>query len=332
MNTNEKLMSIIFFSQTGIGVLGNAFLLCLFIFTYLSGHSLRLIDTILTQLTLANCLVLLLKGVPQIMATLGLKNFLDEIGCKIIFYLHRISRGLSLTMTCFLTIFQAITIAPSSFSLVQLKARAPKCIIPSSLFSWAFHLLLNVVIALKMKGPRHTENSTEIQHFEYCSYVSLPRHQAILFSIILSFPDAACLGLMAFASGYMVFLLYRHHKQVQQIHISSISARTSPEIRATQTILLLVSIFLSIYLLSCIFLVYLHFKKTSLWLTQTSAFLTLSFPAVSPYLLISNDSQVPRYCYALWGRKRSHSSPAADLHPLPMMTQQKLHTGERNKT
>ncbi|XP_036598869.1 vomeronasal type-1 receptor 1-like [Trichosurus vulpecula] len=312
MNTNEKIMSIIFFSQTGIGVLGNYFLTCLFIFIYLSGYSLRPIDTILTQLTLANCLVLLPKGVPQIMATLGLKNILDDTGCKIIFYLHRVSRGLSLTMTCLLTVFQAITITPSSSSSVELKARAPKYIFPSSLFSWTFHLLLNVFIALGIKGPRHTGNSTEIQDFGYCSYESAPRYQAIMFSIILSFPDAVCLGLTAFASGYMVFLLYRHHKQVQQIHISSTSARTSPEVRATQTILLLVSTFVSIYSLNSIFTAYMHFRKISLWLTQTSAFLTLTFPAVSPYLLISSDSQVPRYCYTLWERKRPHSTLAAD--------------------
>ncbi|XP_020827516.1 vomeronasal type-1 receptor 1-like [Phascolarctos cinereus] len=304
-------MSIIFFFQTGIGVLGNSFLTCLFIFIYLRGHSLRPIDTILTQLTLANCLVLLPKGVPQIMTTLGLKNFLDDIGCKIVFYLHRVSRGLSLTMTCLLSVFQAITIAPNMYSLVELKARAPKYIIPSSLFSWTFHLLLNVLIALGMKGPRHAGNSTEIQHFEYCSYLFAPRYQAVLLLIIFSFPDALCLGLMAFASGYMVFLLYGHHKQVQQIHISCISARMSPEVRATQTILLLESTFVTIYSLNSIFITYMHFRKTSLWLMQTSAFLTLSFPAVSPCMLINNDSQVPRYCYALCGRKRPHSALAA---------------------
>ncbi|XP_072471522.1 vomeronasal type-1 receptor 1-like [Notamacropus eugenii] len=312
MTINEKIMNVIFFSQTGIGVLGNSFLTCLFIFTHLSGHSKRPIDTILIQLTLVNCLVLLPKGIPQIMATLGLKNFLDDFGCKIVFYLQRVSRGLSLTMTCLLSVFQAITITPPSFSSVELKVRAPKYIIPSSLCSWTFHLLLNVFIALGMKGPRHPGNITEIQHFEYCSYPSAPKYQAILLSIIFSFPDAVYMGLMAFASGYMVFLLYRHHKQVQQIHISSISARTSPEIRATQTILLLVSTFVSIYSLNSIFTAYMHFRKTSLWLTQTSAFLTLSFPAVSPYLLISNDSQVSRYCYALCWRKRPHSGLAAD--------------------
>ena len=91
--------------------------------------------TNLTEITLANCLALLPKGVLQIMPTLVLKNFLDDLGYKIILSLQRVSWGLSLTMTCLLSVFQVIIITPSSFNLAECKARASKYIVLSSLFS-----------------------------------------------------------------------------------------------------------------------------------------------------------------------------------------------------
>uniref|UniRef100_A0A4X2KZ20 Vomeronasal type-1 receptor n=1 Tax=Vombatus ursinus TaxID=29139 RepID=A0A4X2KZ20_VOMUR len=91
MRKQYIILCIAFLSQTGIGVLGNAFLTCLFIFVFLRGHRLRPIDTILIQLALVNCVVLLSKGIPKTMTALGLMNFLDEIGCKIVFYLHRVT-------------------------------------------------------------------------------------------------------------------------------------------------------------------------------------------------------------------------------------------------
>ncbi|XP_020827520.1 vomeronasal type-1 receptor 4-like [Phascolarctos cinereus] len=306
MKSEDIILSIAFFSQTGIGVLGNSFLICLFIFMVLSGHRMRLVDTIVTQLALANCLALLLKGIPQTVIVLGLMNFLDETGCKIVFYLHRTARNLSLNMTCLLSAFQATTISPSNSNLAELKARAPKYLIFSTLFCWTFQLLFNVFFLWGIKGPKFTRNRTEIQHYGYCSNVVPSGFYASLFATILSFPDVVCLGLMVSASGYMVILLFRHHKQAQQIHITCLSPRASPETRATKTILLLVSIFLTSYSLNCILTAHMTFVKFPSGLMHTSAFLNSSYPAASPYVLIRSNSQISRYLYALCGRKIPH--------------------------
>ncbi|XP_036598864.1 vomeronasal type-1 receptor 1-like [Trichosurus vulpecula] len=303
MKSEDIILSFAFFSQTGIGVLGNSFLICLFIFVFLSGHRMRPIDTIISQLAFINCLVLFLKGIPQMMTTLGLMNFLDEIGCKIILYLHRVARDLSLSMTCLLSGFQAITISPNNSNFADLRARAPKYLIPSSLFCWTFHLLFCSYIPWGIKGSRYTRNITEMQHNGYCSHKIPSGFQASLFATILSFPDAIFLVLMVSVSGYMVFLLYRHHKKAQQILTTCLSPRAYPEMRATKSILLLVSTFVSFYLFNCILTTYMSFVKSPPWLIHTSAFLAACFPAVSPYVLISSDSQVTRYCSALWGRK-----------------------------
>ncbi|XP_074076338.1 vomeronasal type-1 receptor 4-like [Macrotis lagotis] len=306
MKPKDMILSFAFFSQTGIGVLGNSFLIFLFLSVFLSGQRLRSIDTIVTQLAMANCLGLLSKGIPQAMTTLGLTNFLDDIGCKTVFYLHRVARSLSVSMTCLLSAFQAITISPRNSNFVELKARILKYLVPFSLFCWTSHLLLNVCVAWGMKGPRHSRNMTDIQHYGYCSHEIHSRFYASLFTTIFSFPDAVCLGFMVSSSGYMVILLYRHHKQIQQIHSTCLSPKFSPETRATKAILLLVSTFLISYLLNCILTANMAFIKFPLGLMHTSAFLNSSFPAVCPYVLISSDSQIHRYFYALRGRNIPH--------------------------
>ncbi|XP_036598859.1 vomeronasal type-1 receptor 1-like [Trichosurus vulpecula] len=306
MKSNNIILCVAFLSQTGIGVLGNSFLIFLFIFVFLSGHRMRPIDTIVTQLAFVNCLVLLSKGIPKTMTALGLMNFLGEIGCKIVSYLHRVAQELSLSMTCLLSGFQAITISPSNSIWAGLKARTRKYIILSSLFCWTFHLLFCSYTPWGIQGPSHARNITEIQHYGYCSHVILSGYHASLFATIISFPDSVCMVFMVSASGYMVFLLYRHHRQVKQIHLTCLSLRVSHESRATKTILLLLSTFFTSYSLNSILTTYMSFVKSPHWLAHTSAFLASCFPAVSPYMLISSDSQVPRYFYALCRKKNPH--------------------------
>ncbi|XP_044522739.1 vomeronasal type-1 receptor 4-like [Gracilinanus agilis] len=308
MISKDIILSIAFFSQTGIGVLGNSFLICLFAFMFLKGQRMRPIDTIVIQLLLANCLALLSKGIPQTMVALGLMDFLDEIGCKIVFYLHKVARDLSLSMTCLLSGFQAITISPSNSNWADLKSRAPQYLCPFSFFSWIFHLIFCSYVPWGIQGPKSTRNSTRpIQHNGYCSHPIPVGFYSSLFTIILSFPDAMYLGLMVSASGYMVFLLHRHHKQVQHLRISRLSPRASAESRATQTVLQLVSTFVCSYSLNCILAACMAFRECPPWAMPTSAFLASCFPTISPYVLIGSDSRVLSCCYAVCGRKKLFS-------------------------
>lgn len=50
-------------------------------------------DLILKHLTIANSLVILSKGIPQTMAAFGLKDTESDIGCKLVFYGHRVGRA-----------------------------------------------------------------------------------------------------------------------------------------------------------------------------------------------------------------------------------------------
>ncbi|XP_072472159.1 vomeronasal type-1 receptor 1-like [Notamacropus eugenii] len=303
----DVLLGIAFFFQTGIGVQGNLFLIYLFSFLFLTGQRLRPIDLILTQLAVANSLLLLSTGVVEGLAALGLKNVLDDIGCKIVFYLHRVGRGLSLSATCLLSGFQAIIISPHKPRWINLKARIPRYIMPSILLSWIFNMLQNVVILVKLKGPRGTGNTSEMKEYLYCSVNVTTSISESLHALVISLPDAICMTFISFTTCYKVYLLYKHHKRVQQVHTDNFSNRAFPETRATQMILLLVGTFLTFYLLNSILTGCMHSMTLKPWMLHGSIFLAACFPMVSPFVLIKSDPQIVKYYSAVQDRKIPHT-------------------------
>uniref|UniRef100_A0A5F8H351 Vomeronasal type-1 receptor n=1 Tax=Monodelphis domestica TaxID=13616 RepID=A0A5F8H351_MONDO len=278
MISTDRTLGIFFLSQTGFGTLGNSFLLGLYVIALLTGSRIRPIDIILIQLAFVNNLMLLSKGIPQTMIALGLNNFLDDVGCKLVFYLHRVARCLSLSTTCLLGTIQAIIITPRTSRYTWLKNKILKYIVAFSFSWWTFHLLTNSLILIYIKGPKRSKNVTKIKNFIYCSDSFHGSTNIVLYVFIISLPDIVCMGIMVWTSGYMVFILYRHHKRIQYI-------------RATQAILLLVSMFVSFYSLKSVLAACIHFWKQTSWLIHTSVFLAACFPSCSPFVLIISDSQ-----------------------------------------
>ncbi|NP_001160253.1 vomeronasal 1 receptor monDomV1R1224 [Monodelphis domestica] len=306
MAFHDLVFGIIFFIQTGVGVLGNFFLLCLYAITFLTGHRLKPIDSILVHLALSNSIVLIIKGIPQTMLALGLKNFLDNFACKFIIYIHRVARSLSLTFTCLLSVFQVITISSFTwFKLSGLKNKLPKNIVTFCLFSWILCLLMNIYMFANIQNFRENSNNTRIWHMGFCLGFTSGSFKALLLVITFSIPDFLCVGCMVMASGYLVLFLHRHHQVVQHIYSSSFIPRTSPETRATHTILVLVSTYVSFNSINSIMAIYLfQFEKYHLWLMPTSAFLAACFPAISPFVLIPHDSRILHLYYSTLGKDK----------------------------
>ncbi|XP_051845933.1 vomeronasal type-1 receptor 1-like [Antechinus flavipes] len=291
-------------------MLGNVFLLCRYTITFYNDNRLRSIDSIFFHLSLASSIMLISKGVPQTMIGLGMKYFLDHVGCNVIHFLHRVARNVSLTITCFLSGFQIITINPFTFSIwSKLKAQASNYIAPFCLFCWILHILINVYMLGNIQKFTERSNNTRLWNTGFCSQFALASFKVSVFIILFSIPDFLYLGFMVIASGYLVLVRQRRHGQVQHIHSSHHLPIRSPEIKATYTILVLVSTYISFYSINSVLSFYLFiFDKYYGWLIPTSALLAANFSAISPFVLISSDSQLLHHFYYLWTKKRSQDS------------------------
>ncbi|XP_047383214.1 vomeronasal type-1 receptor 4-like [Sciurus carolinensis] len=307
MASGDLMMGMIFLTLTVVGILGNFCLLSSYLCLDFSGCRLRCTDLIIKHLIVANSLFLLFRGIPQSMAALGFRHFISDLGCKLVFYVHRVGRGMSFSSTCLLSVFQAITISPRDSRWAELKVKAPRYTGTCVFLCWILHLLVNIIVPMCVTHNGNN-NITKRRDFGYCSGGNDERTVYVINVALLSLPDVLCLGIMPWASGSMVLILYRHKQRFQHLHGNSPSLRSSPESRATNTVLLLVSTFVSLYTLSFSMHVYLGDPQNpSQFLVHLSALTNVCFSALSPFILMSRVVNISRLCF-VWIRSRTSPS------------------------
>nr|XP_014683400.1 LOW QUALITY PROTEIN: vomeronasal type-1 receptor 4-like [Equus asinus] len=299
MASRDLVTGKIFSLQTIVGILGNFSVLYFYLFLHYTRCKFRSTDCNLKNLTVANLLVIFSKGVPKMMAGFGLKDFINDFGCKFFFYVHRVGRDVSIGTTCLLSVFQAIAISPLNSRWAELKVKAHKYIATSNIFCWILNMMLNIILPLYVTDKRNNTNVTQKTDYGYCYVMEDGTVTMKIYAALILCRDGFSLVLIVSASSFTVFILHRHKQQVRYIHRNNLSPRSSPESTATQSILVLLCTFVSLWTLSSIFLICLTvLNNLSLWLRDTSALIHACFPTVSPYILINYDSRVPRVCFA----------------------------------
>ncbi|XP_021077453.1 vomeronasal type-1 receptor 4-like [Mus pahari] len=296
MEASELSIGMIFTSLTIIGILGNFTLLYHYMYIYITRYRIRSTDWILIHLIVANILTLLCKGVPQTIYSFGFKDFLDDIGCKLVSSFHRVGRGAGIGSTSFLSVFQAIIIRPRNSRDSELKVRTHECICCSVYLNWVIYLLISSINLVHMRAKHGNESTANLKSFMYCYSVRHDPTSDILYTTLLSGPEVLLLGLMLWASGSMVLTLYMHKQMMQYMSRSSLSSRYSPVSRATKTILLLVCTFVSFYTISCLCQSFGALLYNPSWfVVNITAMSSLLFPALCPFLLMSQDSRISSY-------------------------------------
>ena len=308
MASSFFMIGMIILTQTVLGIPGNFPLLCSYVILHFMGYKLWFTDLILKHLIVANSLVLLSKGVPQTMAVFGSKHICSDFGCKLLFFLHRVGRGVSISSICLLSVFQVITISPWNSRWAALKVTAPKYVVLSIFLYWILQMLVNVIFPFNISGKWSDKNITEERDFGYCSSIVTDKTEDALYAALLLFPDVLCLELTFWAGSSMVLILYRHKQQIQHIHRTDTSSRSSPESRATKFILLLGSTFVYFYILSSTCQVLLAlFDQPSQFLVDITIIIASCFPTISPFLLMSHNCSVHRLYFA-WIRNSKSST------------------------
>nr|XP_027777441.1 vomeronasal type-1 receptor 4-like [Marmota flaviventris] len=300
MASRNVAIGMMFLSLTAVGILGNFSMLYYYIVHPYNDCTLRSTDMILKHLMIANSLVILSKGIPQIITAFGLKYFLSDFACKLILYIQRVGKSMSIFITCLLSIFQNITISPMNSCWKDLKGKAPKYIVFSISLCWILYMVVNSIFPLYMLAKWSRKNTTEKRDHGYC-YVGHDKITDSIYAALFVLPEVVFSMLMIWSSGSMVLLLYRHKQRVQHIHSIKVSPRTSPESRATQRILVLVGIFVSFYTLSSLLNFHIAlFSSWEGWLVNINELISVCFPMVSPFILMSHETTpctLSRLCF-----------------------------------
>ncbi|XP_058386077.1 vomeronasal type-1 receptor 4-like [Diceros bicornis minor] len=299
MATRNLAIGMILLLQTTFGILGNFSLLYHNLFLHFTGCRLRSTDLIIKSLIVANLLVLFYSGIVYTMSLFGWYHIGNDFACRFFLFVRAVGRGVSIGNTCLLSVVQAVMISPMNSRWAELKVKALKCVVPSIFLCWILQMLVNVIYPMFMSSNGSHKNITNRKSFGRCSAVRHDKTRDSLNAALLSLPDVFCLGLMLLASGRIVFILRRHRQRLQHILSTNVSSRSSPESRATKTILLLVSTFVFFNTLSSILQAVVALFNKPTWLVlNVNSVIVLSFPSLSPFLLMGHDSSASGLCFA----------------------------------
>ncbi|XP_051008242.1 putative vomeronasal receptor-like protein 4, partial [Acomys russatus] len=286
----SSLQNIIYF-QAGLGMVANIVLFFFYTFIIV-GHKPKPTDLISWQLTFIHIMMILTGGdiwLADIFESLNIEN---DLKCKATFYTSRMMRGLSICITCLLSVFQAVTISPSTSVLAKFKHKLKKYTIYAFLCIWSFNLSFTSNRIFYVGAYTNMSETSQMKVTKYCALFPMNYIIEGLILIVATSRDVFLVGIMLITSTYMVIILFRHQRKCKHLHNIS-HLRTSPEKRATQTILVLVIFFVVMYWVDSI----ISSTSVLLWMYDTvtltvQKFVMNVYPTITPLVQISSDSRI----------------------------------------
>uniref|UniRef100_A0A8C6N5T6 Vomeronasal type-1 receptor n=1 Tax=Mus spicilegus TaxID=10103 RepID=A0A8C6N5T6_MUSSI len=298
MDARNLGIGIIYLLQSTVGILGNTFLLSYYLVIYYKKHKRKPTDLIIMHLIIVNILIMLSKGVSITMGALGLKLFFDDWSYQFFMYALRVFRSMSIVTICLLSVFQTITIIPRNSCWKNIRVKSPKDISLCISLCWVLYIFINVIFPLYMSITFTGKNKTKDTNFKLYTIVGYDKNTVSLYITFFVFPEILFSGLITWSGSSVIVILYRHKQQVQYVRNTHASSSSTPESRAIQSILVLVSIFMAFYTLSAILHAYnALFHSSNWWLMTFANIISLCIPTSIPFVLMSQSSPLSKLCF-----------------------------------
>lgn len=289
MDLCVTIKGVSFLLQTGMGILGNTVVLLAYAHIIYADPKLLPVDMILCHLAFANLIQLLTRGVPHTMTVFGLKDLLDDPGCKIVIFAYRVSRALSVCITCMLSVFQAVTITPPGPYLSRLKSALPSLVLPTFVGLWLFNMAISIAGALFSMAPRNGTVPAFTLNLGFCYVDFRDNLSYVINGAAQSGRDFAFVALMVGSSSYILLLLHRHSHQVKAIRRSNGGGAE----RAAKTVLTLVVLYVVFFGIDNVIWIYmLTVAKVSPVVADMRLFFSSCYAFLSPYFIISSNKKV----------------------------------------
>ncbi|XP_028632075.1 putative vomeronasal receptor-like protein 4 [Grammomys surdaster] len=298
---SDLIQQIIFLSLIGLGILGNILMFVRHVHTFILGSEKKPIDLIFTHLAISNIIIICTSGIRYIATELHFKNVLGNVGCKIVVYLGRMARGLSICTASLLSMFQAVTISSRTSLWRKLKPQRACQVLPCFFLLWVFNILISSNLLHHITAGSSLNRSKAGVSDGYC--YMLPSRYIVkwLFLSLMTLRDVIFQSLMGWSSGYMVLHLYKHHKHVLYLHSSRFANNASPEIQATWSVLILMACFLFYYLGDFIFSLYVgSVLNLDSIILNIKIFLVIGYAALSPFVLLIKDFHLFSCWHTCW--------------------------------
>uniref|UniRef100_H3BH61 Vomeronasal type-1 receptor n=1 Tax=Latimeria chalumnae TaxID=7897 RepID=H3BH61_LATCH len=311
MDLRAIMKATSFLVLTVIGIPGNFTVLAVFSHIAFTEYKLLPTDIIVTNLALVNFILVISRGFPQILTAFQLRNLFDTFGCKLIIFAFRIARALSISMTFLLSASQSVTISPATSRLSFLKQRLPKYLWPLIVFFWLLSGATSVTSILYSTADPNSTASQFTFNLEYC-YVAFPGKDAYEGNGTMYVSrDLTFVILMALASIYILFVLYRHSQQVKSIRNPNRNQGTSAESRAAKTVVTLVALYVIFFGVDNLIWIYsISISRVSPMISDIRVFFSSLYATVSPIVIICSNKKIINKLYCT---RRNQVSQAVEI-------------------
>ncbi|KAL2077874.1 hypothetical protein ACEWY4_027378 [Coilia grayii] len=286
-----SIKGVSFLLQTGLGILGNVLVLLAYIQIVCLEPHLLPVDIILCHLAFTNLMLLLTRCVPQTMTVFGLRNLLNDAGCKVVIYSYRISRALSVCITCMLSVFQALMLAPAKPFWVRLKTRLPSLVIPTFAALWFINMAVCIAAPFFSIAPKNGTVPAFTLNLGFCHVDFRDNLSYVINGVAVSTRDFIFVGFMLGSSGYILVVLHQHAQKAHSIRRSQAGA--AMETRAANTVVTLVTLYAVFFGIDNVIWIYmLTVDQVPPLVADMRVWFSSCYASLSPFLIMTSNKKV----------------------------------------
>nr|XP_014347326.1 PREDICTED: vomeronasal type-1 receptor 1-like [Latimeria chalumnae] len=287
-----------------LGIPGNALILATFVFIGISNRKLLPADILLMKLAFVNLIVMLTFNIPTTVSAFGVRKLFNDDGCKTVIFLFRVGRAMSICITSLLSSYQCIVLAPSFNACIILKQKCPQSLFHITAFLWCLNTIIYAVCVPSMAEQSFAKSNYSIP-MAYC-VVSFPSYTffAVL-GMVFIVRDLLFIAIMVVSSSCIVFILYKHMKQVKGIRSSAKNHGRTAETQAAKAVVMLVILYVFLFGLDNIIWAYsLNLSVLVPEITDVRHFLASCFPSISPIIIITTNKKLQNKLRFISQRKK----------------------------
>ncbi|XP_059399327.1 olfactory receptor class A-like protein 1 [Carassius carassius] len=296
MNSETLTRGLLFLTLAVTGVPGNIVVICAFLSLVYHEGRLSPTDTIVLHLASSNLMVVGVRCLLEVLATFEILNVFDDTVCKVVIFIFRTSRSLSIWLTFLLSVYQCLSVAPPGSRLAVARALFAQYLALLFLALWLINTSTTTATLLFAVGARN--DSILLQNginFKFCIMIFPSKLSMDANGGVQVGRDVVPISLMATASLVLLVFLLRRSRQVKGLRGGGARQGLSAERRAALTVVTLVTIYVVIYGVDnglWIYTLTVPNMLGSSLITDLRTFLSSLYAALSPIVIIVSNRKI----------------------------------------
>ncbi|XP_075471537.1 olfactory receptor class A-like protein 1 [Ascaphus truei] len=286
-----KAFSFLFFIV--IGIPANFFIVSKFIYIRIKEKKLLPANIILMALSFINIMVLLTRVLMQALTYMGLESSLNDRHCKVLMFTYRVSRAMTICITCLLSCLQCVLIAPATGKWNYLKQIMSRNVVAIIMLLLGMNMSFYPSSILYGLARSNGTTSPYTLRLAYCNVDFLTYINYIINGLVSVIREILFVGLMTLSSSYMVFVLYQHGKSMKGMRSSDKGQSKTVEYKASRVVILLVAMYVVLYGIDNFMWIYtLTQSYVNADVSDTRLSLAAAFSAFYPFFIFATNPKL----------------------------------------